>query len=145
MPEVNRQQFLKANPNQMALPGMEEHSHPGARALSQGFHFTVGHWGSDGNYGEIGAVHEDWGDQNVAELNWRQKNHSGPKGEITWVHTNPEHQGQGLATALYGIGRTMARVKPKHSTDRSDEGEAWAPKASAKYGGRVPKRRNEPD
>jgi hypothetical protein len=47
-----------------------------------------------------------------------------------------------LATALYGIGRTMARVKPRHSTDRTSEGDVWAPKASAKYGGPVPRNKH---
>jgi hypothetical protein len=141
------EQFFTANPNQMALPGMEEHSHPGAKALSQGYRFEhertvarVGPWAT--HYHSLKATHPDVAaspevgmDREVAaKLDWRDQG-----GEISMVQTQPSQQRQGLATALYGIGRTMTTRKPQHSPRRTIEGNAWAPAASKKYGGRVPK------
>ena len=56
------------------------------------------------------------------------------------VETAPAHVRKGLATSLYGVGRTMARIKPKHSVIRTEEGDTWARTTTAKYGGRVPKK-----
>jgi hypothetical protein len=135
MPEVNKEQFWKANPNQMALPGMEELSHPGATALSQGYHFE-----HHVNPYQAGLMAHD-SEGVVSELHWRVRDGSG-KGEIGWVHTIPSEHRQGLATALYGIGRRMAAVKPKHSDDRSFEGDRFAESSAAAYGGPVPRNRN---
>ena len=131
MPPVNAQQFWKNNPNQMALPGMEEHSHPGALHLAQGYHFDT-YVGKQAV--RVRAKHPDIVQGAAASLRWDKSS-----GEIGGVGTRESHQHQGLATALYGMGRTMTRVKPQHSPIRTDEGDAWALKASAKYGGRIPK------
>ena len=137
MPPVNAQQFWKANPNQMALPGMEEHSHPAAAHLAQGYHVSA--WED-----ELGMTHLQMrkSDTAGASLEYDTKtmpNRQRPSGEIAMVQTALDERGQGLATALFGVGRTMARLKPQHSTDRTRAGDLWAPKASAVHGGRVPK------
>jgi hypothetical protein len=149
---VSKQQFWKANPNQMALPGMEELSHPGAMHLAQGYHFKSMHTSETEL---MTAHHPQWGEQELAALDWRRKGtypewsdegwlHHRPRGEITWVKTNDsaDSEKKGLATAMYGMARTMTRVKARHSTDRTSQGDQWTPKSAAKYGGPVPKNRN---
>lgn len=152
MPEVSRAQFLKANPNQQALPGMENVSHPGAALLKQGYHFEHHSIPADhfdpaarGSHHVIEAI-SPIGTQ-AAELNWpdtKQPSNSYGKGlgqgEISWAGTEAPYRGQGIATTLYGIGRTMARVKPRHSKLRSEAGDAFAAKSAAQYGGRLPKK-----
>jgi hypothetical protein len=170
MPPLSSRQFWKANPNQMALPGLEEHSHPGARVLAQGFRFEhhdedVGaSSGQDAHSHSLLVVpHTDATQRLVhgldahhyglpysenpkaaANLMWasgRDSPRNGlSSGEIGMVETAPGHTRKGLATSLYGVGRTMARIKPKHSVVRTREGDKWARTTTAKYGGRVPKK-----
>ena len=138
MPSLNRDQFWKANPNQMALPGMEDISpNPAAPHLARGYHVVAGHDPYDGSFLQIRKPGTAG-----ARLDWSTlplSNRTRPSGEIQMVKTGPGEERQGLATALYGIGRTMARVKPQHSVVRTRRGDSWALKASASYGGRVPK------
>lgn len=136
MPAVSKDQFWKSNPNQMALPGMEEQAHPGAVYLKQGYSFDT-HVG--GPTVRLRAKHPTAIQGAAASLRW-----SSSSGEIEGVGTRVSHQGKGLATALYGMGRTMTKRKPQHSPIRTAEGDAWAPKASAKYGGRIPKMSHDP-
>jgi len=142
----------------MALPGLEEHAHPGAKLLSQGWHFRTDTIPLGANtYHQLSAepshhvttdpwaetvggslVHEHFPG---AVLQWSG---GGPgsgykKGEIAMVETAPSHSHQGVASALYGMGRSMARLKPQHSSERTPEGDAWARSVSKRYGGRVPK------
>lgn len=152
MPTLNRKQFWKANPNQMALPGMEDLSHPGAVALSQGYRFVrkgnsdraqvAAHLSTDYPGEDTRPPHRR--QDSVAQLTWAKSNEAYTmdadlnKGEIEQVYTDEEHSRKGLASALYGIGRTMARVKPQHSWNRTPDGDVWAQSVSKKYGGRIP-------
>jgi hypothetical protein len=53
----------------------------------------------------------------------------------------PSHERhKGIASVLYGMGREMARVKPRHSIERTTAGDKWAKEVSKKYGGKVPKK-----
>ena len=133
MPELNDAQFSgwKANPNQMALPGMEDLSHPGAHVLAQGYHFehTVDEFGTRSLWAMKGTHLGGY-------LQWQQHEDYEPRGEIQMVKT--EDRGRGLASSMYGMGRTMARVKPVHSIVRSRLGNEWAHKVSERYRGRIP-------
>lgn len=149
MPEVSRAQFWKSDPNQMALPGMEEHSHPGARLLSQGYHFEHeameipgGAWNHESHPIEHTLSTMTPEGHTAGKLSWVHGNAPAvglSPGEISMVETHgPRHTG--IATAMYGVGRQMARVKPRHSTIRTAAGDGWAKTTVAKYGGRVPKK-----
>jgi GNAT superfamily N-acetyltransferase len=75
-----------------------------------------------------------------------------PLGSMVWssraiqnIEVEPEHQRQGIGRALWNEGHRLAQDNaripaPKHSTDRTDQGDAWA-KA---VGGRVPRRLDLP-
>lgn len=63
------------------------------------------------------------------------------RGEITMVSVGEGYQRQGLATELLSRGRAFAEStrgvpRPKHSTDRTNAGEAWA----RSLGERLPRR-----
>lgn len=69
-------------------------------------------------------------------------------GEMTWNSRSilkidvPEHTRQGVATSMWNEGHRLAeqnaRVpKPKHSSDRTAMGDAWA----KSVGGRLPRKR----
>jgi len=79
-------------------------------------------------------VHDSEGTQ-VGNLHWSKKT-----GQILDVRVAKEHRRQGVATAMYRMATQLAGERgvaaPKHSNDRSDQGDAWA-KA---VGGRLPKR-----
>jgi hypothetical protein len=168
MPPLSSRQFWKSDPNQMALPGLEEHGHPGARVLAQGFRFEHQTKNIGGNpdakehtlalvphsKGQQRLVHgldaQHYGlpyhdnPKTAASLSWASGKDA-PRiglssGEIGMVETADGHKGKGLATSLYGVGRQMARIKPRHSTSRTKDGQQWAQKATDKYGGRVPKK-----
>jgi ribosomal protein S18 acetylase RimI-like enzyme len=73
----------------------------------------------------------------IAQMSWHHKT-----GEITGIDVSPPHRRQGIATAMLGearriAGETRGVTAPKHSTDRTDAGEAWA----RSLGERLPKRR----
>jgi ribosomal protein S18 acetylase RimI-like enzyme len=73
----------------------------------------------------------------IGQFSWHHKT-----GEITGVDVDPRFRRQGIATAMLGearrvAGETRGVVQPKHSTDRTDAGEAWA----RSTGERLPKRR----
>lgn len=154
MPEVSRRQFWKADPNQQAFPGMEDVSHPGAKLLTQGYSFKKHELGDPGfspldprSQRTAGLRVDAIGPKGdtAGYLMWSAQHkipYQNPlgKGEIAMVETGKEHQKQGIATALYGIGRTMSSIKPRHSTHRTRMGDAWAPTTVEKYGGRVPKK-----
>ena len=143
MAELNRAQFWKDNPNQMALPGMEEHAHPLAEALSHGMHVKTEF---NDDYGAVPTVKTSLvhpGGWTVAQLNTvTEKTRGHPKGEIDWVGTDPAFRRRGYASALYRAGRGMTTIKPNHSGDRTPEGDKWARAVTAKYGGRVPNHNN---
>jgi ribosomal protein S18 acetylase RimI-like enzyme len=76
------------------------------------------------------------GATNVGMIMWHHKT-----GEIGNIATSPEVRRQGIATAVYrhaqGIAAETRGVRPpRHSSDRTGEGEAWA----RSLGERLPKR-----
>lgn len=92
--------------------------HPGERQ----------HW-----YGSSGV---DPGTRPAASLSW----HHGT-GEILGLYTEKEHQRQGIATAMYRqaqsvAGETRGVTIPRHSSQRTNSGEAWA----RSLGERLPRR-----
>ena len=76
--------------------------------------------------------------QPVGHLDWHMKT-----GHVLKVEVNEEHRRQGVATGLWQQAQTAASgtrsvVKPKHSSERTVEGDAWA----KSVGGPVPRRSN---
>jgi GNAT superfamily N-acetyltransferase len=71
------------------------------------------------------------GDTKVGEMHWY-----GTTGTLHHIDVEPEHSRRGIATAMWQMGQE-ARPRPKHSADRTTQGEAWA----KKVGGRLPKRK----
>lgn len=76
----------------------------------------------------------------AGSLAWgRSGTRSRNPGEIGYVHVQPEHRGNGLASAMYEHAASSGiRPSPKHSPDRTDAGDGWA----KRVGGRVPRRSN---
>jgi GNAT superfamily N-acetyltransferase len=75
------------------------------------------------------------GPTDVAHMAWNAKG-------IINVEVPPEHQRKGVATALWNEGHRLAETSkripaPKHSTDRTNEGDAWA----RSVGGRIPRKK----
>lgn len=73
-----------------------------------------------------------YGDKIVGQLQWSTK-------QIEGLDVDNAHQRKGLATAMFKWGQEM-RPAPKHSNDRTDQGDAWA-KA---MGGKIPRRLPQP-
>ena len=65
-------------------------------------------------------------DKPVGMINWA----GGGKGQIEKIFVAPEHRRKGIATALLGESRRIAKEKdilpPAHSERRSEAGDAWA-------------------
>lgn len=84
-------------------------------------------------YHEIKVYDKD--DDKVGHIQW----HEGT-GELLSVDVNDAYQRRGIATALHRMATQLSGEygvpAPKHSADRSDQGDAWA-KA---VGGPLPKR-----
>jgi len=61
-------------------------------------------------------------------------------GKVQSIQVEPEHRRKGVATAMWEHAQGLAEQgkvpKPKHSSDRSDQGDAWA----KSVGGRRPRR-----
>lgn len=79
---------------------------------------------------------EDPGHRPIASMSWHHQT-----GEIKGVYTEPEHQRQGHASALWQQGHAIAAEtrgvpKPRHSAFRTAAGDAW----SKAVGGRRPRR-----
>lgn len=73
------------------------------------------------------------GDTKVAEMQWSPK-------QIEGLDVNDEHQRKGIARAMWEWGQEM-RPKPKHSNDRTKQGDLWA-KA---IGGKLPRLKPQPE
>jgi hypothetical protein len=59
---------------------------------------------------------------------------------VDWISVEPQHQRQGLATALWQHAQDLGlQAPPKPRRNEYDEGEAWA----RQVGGRLPRRRSE--
>ena len=89
------------------------------------------------NYHSVTADLEttETGSVRRASMNWDAK-------KIRGIEVPATHQRQGVATALWNEGQRLAETnakipKPKHSPDRTNEGDAWA----RSVGGRLPRRR----
>ena len=71
----------------------------------------------------------------MGEIEWHKDS-----GEILRVHVNEPFRRLGVANTLFHEAHKSAReqglAEPKHSEDRSDEGDAWAKQA----GGEVPQK-----
>lgn len=72
--------------------------------------------------------------KNVGHLLWSSQ-------QVRNIAVSPDMQRQGIGTALWNEGHRLAsenaRIpKPKHSPDRTNEGDAWA----RSVGGRLPRR-----
>jgi hypothetical protein len=70
----------------------------------------------------------------VGNMRWSNK-------QVRNVMVNPEHQRQGVATAMWQEGHRLASENqripaPRHSPDRTSAGDAWA----KSVGGRLPRR-----
>lgn len=127
----------------MALPGLEEHSHPGARLLSQGYRFSheviPGEEGENPEISVVRAVHPDPAKPSWNHLQWMSDKTG--RGEILQVEVNQEDERhQGVASAMLGVGRELAHIKPQHSPTRTPAGEGWARATAKRFGGRVPPR-----
>ncbi len=93
------------------------------------FHYE--RYGSEHN-----VIARDPGGDFVGNMRWSAK-------QVRNVMVNPEHQRQGVATGMWNEGHRLAETnakipKPKHSPDRTNEGDAWA----KSVGGRLPRRAN---
>jgi hypothetical protein len=81
----------------------------------------------------ISAVHTETGEK----VGHMLCDHSG---KIQSIAVTPAHQRQGVATGMWEHAQGLASQgqvpKPKHSRDRSDQGDAWA----RSVGGRRPRR-----
>jgi hypothetical protein len=150
MPEVSSNQFFKANPNQMALPGLESHSHPGAHALSQGFTFSHELYKSKVNKEhqthilDLKGEDSPGGQSRVSSLEWAAKARRGyKKGEIEQVNTSGLERGKGLASALYGVAHEMTTLPPQHSANRTEVGNVWAHSVNKKYKQHMPERKEQ--
>lgn len=76
------------------------------------------------------------GTMSIGQLMWHHKT-----GEIGNINVSPEVRRQGVATAMLGHARQLASEtrgvrSPRHSSDRTESGEAWA----RSLGERLPKR-----
>lgn len=76
---------------------------------------------------------DDHNGDRVGRIQWRENT-----GEINDIRVAPEHQRKGVATAMYRMAQQLSGeygvLPPKHSDDRSDQGDAWA----RAVGGEVP-------
>lgn len=66
-------------------------------------------------------------------------------GELKNIFVEPNWRRQGMATALWNQGKELSAntrgvVQPKHSPDRTDEGDLWAKST----GDRVPEQKSKP-
>lgn len=84
------------------------------------------------------VVARDQSGAEVGGLVWGRYGTSDIPGKIAYIHVEPEHQRNGLATAMYQHALDSGITpSPQHSPERSDAGEAWA----KHVGGEMPPRR----
>lgn len=75
------------------------------------------------------------GDAEIGHMSWSNRG-------MHFIGVDDRYQRQGVATALWNEGHRIARqsssvVKPAHTGDRTDSGDAWA----RSVGGRLPRRK----
>jgi GNAT superfamily N-acetyltransferase len=93
-------------------------------------------------YSDMGDLHyieARSGDKKIGTINWENDT-----GNITGLHVHPDFRRKGVATGLYNEAVRLSKGSddiptPRITSDRSDEGEAWA--QSLKQ--RIPKRKEK--
>ena len=137
-----RGNFWKSNPNQMALPSMEEHAHPGAHLLTQGYTFETRNPTSSNHATHLKVYHPEndqyltdagkWA-QPTGYLNWTLKRHQDrihkdyhEPGEIGMIEVKGNSQGRGIASTMIKVASEMTAVPPESSAHRTEYGEALA-------------------
>jgi len=74
----------------------------------------------------------------AGQMHWRKKSRGGTAGQVDWISVEPEHQRQGVGRQMWEHANSLGlRPSPKHSNERTDEGDAWA----RSVGGRLPRRK----
>lgn len=85
----------------------------------------AGHDRKGGSMGFHQVVAKDAGGEPVGRLLWRTG--SRRPGEIHDLKVTEDHRRKGVATAMYNYAADSGiRPAPKHSRERTDDGEAWA-------------------
>lgn len=81
------------------------------------------------------SAHDDSG-REIGHMEWHMKT-----GRVLGIEVDESHRRQGVATGMWFAGQRAAAdkrsvVKPKHSQERTDAGDAWA----KTVGGTIPRR-----
>jgi len=89
------------------------------------------------NMGDLHYIEARSADKKVGTINWEHDT-----GKITGIHVQPEFRRKGVATGLYNEAVRLSKTSgdiptPKITSDRSDDGEAWATSLNT----RLPKRK----
>jgi hypothetical protein len=137
---LNGEQFADhVHPHQLAIPGMEEHAHPWAKHLAQGYMLDLEQSASQYHLAAVDVSHPKY-PTSAAELSWAKEKTGGyAPGEVAMVtnfvgqHSNLKDtaRGKGLAPALFhsahhfNLGQSTV---PIHSTERTLAGEHFASK-----------------
>jgi GNAT superfamily N-acetyltransferase len=80
----------------------------------------------------------DTNGEEAGSIAWAKRGEARIPGEIGYVHTHPDNRRTGIATALYGSAvNSGLKPAPKHSPQRTDDGEAW----TKAVGGTRPRRK----
>lgn len=88
-----------------------------------------------GQIGHHQVVAKDSAGAQVGKMVW--KSGSRIPGEVDDIRVKDEHRRKGLATAMWNYASSSGiKPSPKHSAQRTDEGDAW----SKTIGGRRPRR-----
>ena len=84
------------------------------------------------------VVARDAAGEVAGQMHWRKRGRGTVPGRVDWISVEPQHRRQGLATQMWEHAQSLdLRPYPKHSNERTDEGDAWA----RSVGGRLPRRR----
>lgn len=89
-----------------------------------------------GNYHHLTATHPETGHE-LGYMEWGGDG-AEPAGEIGRVFVNKDNRGSGIGAALYheALSNKKVKLKPEHSSRRTDAGDAWA----RRVGGELPER-----
>lgn len=102
----------------------------GPQRIPTGYGHSI--YTSHGSQHGILARRDD--DSEIGRLVWNSR-------RIGNVEVSPEHRRQGIATGMLEHARLLAELnaripQPKHSADRTNDGDAWA----RSVGGKLPRR-----
>lgn len=123
--------FHKANPNEMG--GISTHTLEAWDPEHASSPWAQAHPAERNRYTGSDV---DPGIRPIGSISWHHKT-----GEIRGVYVVPEHQRKGIATAMLHEAQTTPTRSPRHSTDRTTAGDAWARSA----GGPLPRRSSAAD